>query len=269
MMGIRPRIKTRRVFAWRIRVFGQYSECALYRVFFCVLAYQIAARSKCDVANIRIKSKPGHFLVVLCGHETLSRAEKSQMIEQITVASAVATNKFLMYFGQTGTHPSLKFIYDVQYSHPAKSLSFCWKPDLSIPAFDNVSTAELLLYRDRARIFADMGSVAGGRRIESLNEGLQSVRDFWSANGAELPVLRQFCGHYGFLVESSAAAGRTFTYYNKLLGDERRSLDEKNLEKLMFLNFNSKKTWIKKHSQVTHFFPCFNAEIRVFSVILR
>ena len=74
-----------------------------------------------------------------------------------------------------------------------------------------------------------------------MENELQQVIDFWSANQSNLPGLFSAVQKYGFLTGSSASVERAISQFNKLLSDDRRSLDEENLEKLLFIHFNAGK----------------------------
>ena len=54
-----------------------------------------------------------------------------------------------------------------------------------------------------------------------------------------MPKLAKIALNFGFL-PSSASVERTFSYYNKLLREERECMEEKTIEQVLYLYVNSK-----------------------------
>ena len=131
--------------------------------------------------------------------------------------------------------PTLLEIFSKILNHPVKSLSFPDNADLKhVPDFDTVPTAEKFGYRILVREFqlnysADL----------SIQEELQQVRDFWVSMSNKLPILAKIAETYGFAVCSSAAVERVFSYFHKLLTDDRHNLGLKTIKELMFLYINA------------------------------
>ena len=69
--------------------------------------------------------------------------------------------------------------------------------------------------------------------------------DFWKSNRMILPNLFDIVRQNAYLVGSSAGVERSFTYYSKILSDERHRLTGKTLEKLIFLYFDGSKFQIQ------------------------
>ena len=69
------------------------------------------------------------------------------------------------------------------------------------------------------------------------------LRDFWLANEEVLPTLSALVLCYGFLFSTSADVERTFSKYNSLLADDRKSLSDESLKKILFLFYNL--NWIE------------------------
>ena len=99
-----------------------------------------------------------------------------------------------------------------------------------IREFHKVPIGELTLYRMKSREFSTVATDIVGQ--------LQAVLDFWVANSDVLPKLSKLAFKYAFLMVTSASAERSFSYYNKLLTTDRRSLKEDTISKLLMLYFN-------------------------------
>ena len=110
----------------------------------------------------------------------------------------------------------------------------------SIPGFEDIPKTELLLYRQLARHFSTHLPDAQWS-LEDIKTEFGAVHDFWKCNLNTLPLMSKLATKHAFLVGSSACVERAFSYYSKILSDERTSLDENNLRMLMFLYFNSGK----------------------------
>ena len=169
--------------------------------------------------------------------ETFTSSEQLELIRKISTAALSAESKYLKYFGENGCFPGLQYFKDVQFLVPSKSLSFSVTPkSLKIPGISKVPEAEFLHYRAKARTFV---SSPAGDTFESLKAEIQQVLDFWMSVSDELPNLATIAKTYCFLLPSSASVERVFSYYNKLLTDERQTLSNDSIRELLFLYVNS------------------------------
>ena len=173
---------------------------------------------------------------------TFDRAEKEKIVQTVRRSAVSAEKKFLKYFDDdTGEHPSKTFLREVRFFYPQASLGFDITPNLTtLPEFSRVPQKELEIYRAKARFFVSKLSDLLFN-FEVVEAEVQNVRDFWSANRNTLPNLYKLAEKYAYLVATSAAVERAFSFYNKLLSDDRRRLDEATLDKLLFIYFNVNK----------------------------
>ena len=75
--------------------------------------------------------------------------------------------------------------------------------------------------------------------LEQLKIRVQSVQDFWKRQRTHLPKLHQLAFDFAFLPSSSASVERTFSYFKKLLSDDRERMEETTTEYMLFLYVNS------------------------------
>ena len=157
-----------------------------------------------------------------------------KLAQQVNRASTNAYKKIKKYFSENhGSHPARNFLKDIESS--CQEPQFSRLADLKhVPDFDTVPTAEKFGYRILVREFqlnysADL----------SIQEELQQVRDFWVSMSNKLPILAKIAETYGFAVCSSAAVERVFSYFHKLLTDDRHNLGLKTIKELMFLYINA------------------------------
>ena len=70
---------------------------------------------------------------------------------------------------------------------------------------------------------------------------VQAVYDFSRGQKNTLPALSNIAMDHAFIISSSAPVERVFSYYNKLLQDDRSRLIEEHLKQLLFLYVNASK----------------------------
>ena len=99
--------------------------------------------------------------------------------------------------------------------------------------------SELQHYRQKALTF--ISKCENLFDVKAIEEEIQAVRDFWNSYRMILPNLFHIVQQTAYLVGSPAGVERAFTYYNKILSNERPKLTEKTLGKLIFLYFNGSK----------------------------
>ena len=163
----------------------------------------------------------------------------SQFVRKVSKSAEAALNKLSKYFdSETGIHPAIRFLQDVRFFNPVTSLEFEEKPDLTIPGFNDIPAGELLLYREKARKFTFGKINDSSTKVKQLEEKIMCLRDFWLANEEVLPTLSALVLCYGFLFSTSADVERTFSKYNSLLADDRKSLSDESLKKILFLFYN-------------------------------
>ena len=109
-----------------------------------------------------------------------------------------------------------------------------------IPGFANVPRNELSGYRILARDYSFEPS-ENEDSLEGIAREMQQIKDFWASCSTQLPNLSKLALTYAFVLCKSASVERCFTYYNKLLEDERQSLDTISFKYLLFLYVNALK----------------------------
>ena len=172
--------------------------------------------------------------------ETFSESEKKALLD-IIVESAVKTrDKAMKYFHpDTGCYPSRDFIKSIEFFHPTRSLRYPEKTSFKIRNFPNIPDSEFKLYRQLARGFQPPSEIDDVQ--ENLKSQLQCLIDFWNANTGTIPTLSKTAMKYCFLPSSSCPVERTFSYFKRILTDDRQRLDVETLKHLLFLYVNSSK----------------------------
>ena len=110
--------------------------------------------------------------------------------------------------------------------YPVKALAFEVHPSLSIFSKLHIPVSEFADHRTQCRTFEER------YEITAMENDIQLVIDFWSANQSNLPGLFSAVQKYSFLTGSSDSVERAISQFNKILSDDCRSLDEENLENL-------------------------------------
>ena len=105
---------------------------------------------------------------------------------------------------------------------------------------DSVNENERKTYKSLCRKFKSMLTGMNHCTIQGLQLECQNVSDFWESNELLLSNLFALASRYCFMPNSSAAVERTFSYYNKVLCNERRNLEPKTLAETLSV-FNSGK----------------------------
>ena len=179
--------------------------------------------------------------------ERLSPNQKSELLEKINAAADAAYSKFSKYFAdktpelKEGLYPARVFLKEIQFFNQRKSLAFNEIPRLEeIPGFANVPRNELSGYRILARDYSFEPS-ENEDSLEGIAREMQQIKDFWASCSTQLPNLSKLALTYAFVLCKSASVERCFTYYNKLLEDERQSLDTISFKYLLFLYVNALK----------------------------
>ena len=129
----------------------------------------------------------------------------------------------------------------MQFFYPQAFLGLDINHNLTtFPEFLRVPQKEREIYRGKARFFVSKVSDLIFK-FEDVEAEVQNVRAFLSASRNTLPNIYKLAEKYAYLVVTSAAVERAFSFYNKLLSDDRRRLDEAILDKLLFIYFNVNK----------------------------
>ena len=147
------------------------------------------------------------------------------------------------YFNATdGVYPSLEFLKEVEYFYPLKAIVFSDSYGFcKIVGINFVNENERKTFKSLCRKFKSTLTGMIDCTIEGLQLECQNVVDFWKSNELLLPNLFALASRYCFMPNNSAAVERTFSFYYKLLSNERRNLEPKTLAETLFLYYNSGK----------------------------
>ena len=173
--------------------------------------------------------------------ETFSQSEMAELQQQVAKYSSLAEAKFLKYFGDSGCYPSLAFLKELIYFYPPKLTDFPEQPQFTHIDISNVPVNEFVAYRRLGGTFSSVFTAENMYEITFIEKEVLAIQSFWARHVLEMPNLAKIAHVYAFLPGGSSSVERTFSYYNKLLSDERRSLDVKYLEALLFLYFDAEK----------------------------
>ena len=131
--------------------------------------------------------------------ETFTQQERQQLLTKVFAASEAAKTELLKYFSEIGEYLPKKFLKDLQFFNPIKSLSYPKNPNLIFPNFDAVSAVELKMYRQEARSFEF--PVETGEIVEDLRKKIQAVYDFWRGKKHAFSAIKYchgLCIHHTF-----------------------------------------------------------------------
>ena len=167
----------------------------------------------------------------------------NNFVSQVRLSAEAAEQKFLKYFGVSGVYSSKEFLRDLQLLAPRTALQFPEIPrSLSIPQFNTIPLSELLYYRVKASEFViNVPPPEDTSDIDEIKRQLKEIREFWEGVAAQIPKMYSLAMTYGFVVPSSASVERVFSYFNKVLTEDRQKLAPETLKQLLFLNVSAEK----------------------------
>ena len=126
----------------------------------------------------------------------------------------------------------------IEVFNPRKAQAWSQKPTYNeIPNFDKVTKAEFAMYQKKAANF-NFEQEDGVSELENLKEEITKIQGFWKANKTVLPQMYELSLRYAYVFSNSAEVERFFSYYKKILSQERHSLSIETLKHLSFLYFN-------------------------------
>ena len=145
--------------------------------------------------------------------------------------------KYEKYFGENGCHPSLELFGEIRFFNPIRALGLnLHLPMETIAEFAEVPKPEVEVYKQLARVFNDNC----GNDL-SYTETLREILNFGRGNETLMLKLAKLVFKFAFLISSSAGVERSFSKLDKVLKEDRKSLNSETLKCLLFLYFNSGK----------------------------
>ena len=175
----------------------------------------------------------------------------NNFVSHVRLSAEAAEQKFLKYFGDSGVYSSKEFLKDLQFLAPRTALQFPETPrSLSIPQSNTIPLSEMLYYRVKASEFViNVPPPEDTSDIDEIKRQLEEIREFWEGVAAQIPKMYFLAMTYGFIVPSSASVERVFSYFNKVLTEDRQKLAPETLKQLLFLYVNAEKNlkflWLK------------------------
>jgi len=155
--------------------------------------------------------------------------ERKQLVSLFSSAFTAAHSKLVKYFVD-GAQPATKFLDQVRVLDPRNLLDM--DHDFgsidSIPGFDQVSKKEWEMY------VYNHGPLA----VKQSKDGNIDLMLFWKAKASTLPALYKIASCYSTTTIGSYEVERSFSAYNEILDEKRRSLDETTIRAFHFLNWN-------------------------------
>lgn len=155
--------------------------------------------------------------------------ERKQLVSLFSSAFTAAHSKLVKYFVD-GAQPATKFLDQVRVLDPRNLLDM--DHDFgsidSIPGFDQVSKEEWEMY------VYNHGPLA----VKQSKDGNIDLMLFWKAKASTLPALYKIASCYSTTTIGSYEVERSFSAYNEILDEKRRSLDETTIRAFHFLNWN-------------------------------
>ena len=169
--------------------------------------------------------------------ETFTSEEEKLLTAKGQRSAAKAYMKYKKYFGENGCHPSLELFREIRFLNPERALGLnLHLPIETITEFAEVPKPEVEVYKQLARVFNDNCG-----NDSSYTETLREILNFWKGFETLMPSLAKLAFKFAFLISSSATVERSFSKLDKILKEDRKSLNSENLKCLLFLYFNSGK----------------------------
>ena len=160
-----------------------------------------------------------------CPDET-PYADKLELQSLFCQAYASAGDKVAKYKKEEG-QPGILFLKNLRFFDPSK-LIFMPNVIEGIPKFEEIPQEEIDLYRNHL----------GPQALMNAPTSALDLQQFWLSVQLKVPTLAKFALKYIFATVHSADVERSFSLYNIILSDRRRSLTPENLKKLIFLYYN-------------------------------
>ena len=155
--------------------------------------------------------------------------EKKELVCLFSSAFSAAHCKLSKYVVD-GAQPASKFLDQVQVLDPRNliDVDHVFNSIDSIPGFEAVSKDEWELYVNNI----------GPHAVKQSKDGNIDLTLFWKSKASNLPELYKIASCYSTTTIRSYDVERSFSAYNDILDEKRRSLDESTIRAFHFLNWN-------------------------------
>ena len=161
--------------------------------------------------------------------EEVNRSRASASDSLLRLQEIYAHSKLEKYVVD-GAQPGSNFLDQVRVLDPRNLLDMDhdFNSIDSIPGFDQVPKEEWELYVNNH----------GPLAVKQSKDGNIDLMQFWKAKASTLPALYKIASCYSTTTIGSYEVERSFSAYNEILDEKRRSLDETTIRALHFLNWN-------------------------------
>ena len=178
-----------------------------------------------------------------CFTGDFSFEEKEELVNLGNTAFTTAYVKLDKYVNG-GAQPAAKFLDQIRVLDPNNLIDTGLTYDNidSIPGFENVTRDEWKLY----------ANAIGPTAVKKSKDGMDLIL-FWKSKAAELPELYKIASTYCTATITSCDVERSFSSYNEILDEKRRSLDPTTMKVFHFLNWNIRvKSSLEKEQEEQH-----------------
>lgn len=178
-----------------------------------------------------------------CFTGDFSFEEKEELVNLGNTAFTAAYVKLDKYVNG-GAQPAAKFLDQIRVLDPNNLIDTGLTYDNidSIPGFENVTRDEWKLY----------ANAIGPTAVKKSKDGMDLIL-FWKSKAAELPELYKIASTYCTATITSCDVERSFSSYNEILDEKRRSLDPTSMKVFHFLNWNIRvKSSLEKEQEEQH-----------------
>ena len=176
-------------------------------------------------ANTNVEEEDLEF----CFEGDFTCQEKKELMCLFNSAFDAAHAKLCKYFVD-GAQPASKFLEQIRVLDPRNLIDVERNFDSidSIPGFEAVSRDEGDLYVNNL----------GPSAVKYSKDGNFDLTLFWKSKASNLPELYKLASCYCTTTIGSYDVERSFSAYNEILDEKRRSLDESTIKAFHFLNWN-------------------------------
>ena len=158
----------------------------------------------------------------------LDRQQKFLLQDKFCQAFSAANSKIEKYMCADG-QPGVEFVKQLQIFDPSRIILFDSCDFSALRGMSDVPLTEIKRYRESLGPMAM--KVSGGIPLD--------LTVFWNSIKADVPKLAGCALKYIYACLNSADAERSFSLYNIVFSERRRSLSEENLKAFVFLYYNN------------------------------
>ena len=158
--------------------------------------------------------------------EGLNRAEIKRVLDLFMLAFHNASEKLAKYM-TPARQPAIHFLMECRIFNPARVvvLSHNVKDFSHIPPFDMVPEDEFQKY---------VTNLAPAAVAPGFDGNHDAIQLFWNSMGDRLPNMASIVLRYLNAISNSADAERSFSLYNMIVTNRRRSLSQKSIKALVY-----------------------------------